>query len=201
MAKNSINLLQADLLPKKALVTLPRVVMLWSLVFIFMLSWAFFNHYQVKTLSAEHLALTEIKTNQDNLLIQLENQLTANRADSKVIEELAMLKHLLKNKNVLLGELTDPTHTSVAGFASSMTELSLMHHKDISLQHVNITYKDLTFSGLARTPEAVPAWLAKFERSKFLSGKSFINFSLNENAQKLTEFVVSSKPNAGSANE
>jgi hypothetical protein len=47
----------------------------------------------------------------------------------------------------------------------------------------------------------VPAWLAKFERSKFLSGKSFINFSLNENAQKLTEFVVSSKPNAGGANE
>jgi hypothetical protein len=89
----------------------------------------------------------------------------------------------------------------VAGFASSMTELSLMHHKDISLQHVNITYQDLTFSGVARTPEAVPAWLAKFETSKFLSGKSFINFSLNENEQKLTEFLVSSKSKTGGADE
>ncbi|TWX49205.1 PilN domain-containing protein [Colwellia hornerae] len=201
MAKNSINLLQLDLLPKQALVTLPRVVMLWSVVLVFMLSWTFVNHYKVTELTAQHVALAKIKVNQDNLLAQLENKFKANRADSAVIEELAMLKVFLKNKNALLSELTDRTHTSVAGFASSMTELSMMHHKDISLQHVNITYQDLTFSGVARTPEAVPAWLAKFEASKFLSGKSFINFSLNENEQKLTEFLVSSKSKVGGADE
>lgn len=201
MAKNSINLLQQDLLPKQVLVTLPRVVMLWCLTLVFMLSWTFFNHYQVTELTAKYVALSQIKTNQDNQLAQLEDKLKANRADVTVLEELAMLKIVLKNKSVLLNELTDRTHTSVAGFASSMTELSLMHHKDISLQHVNITYQDLTFSGVARTPEAVPAWLAKFETSKFLSGKSFINFSLNENEQKLTEFLVSSKSKTGGADE
>ncbi|NQZ88425.1 MAG: hypothetical protein HRT54_12700 [Colwellia sp.] len=201
MAKNSINLLQADLLPKQALVTLPRVVTLWSVVFLFMLSWAFLNQYQVSTLSAKHLELSQAKKKQTKLLAQLQDKVKNNRASSKVIEELALLKSFLKNKNVLLGELTDPTHTSVAGFASAMTELSMMHHKDISLRNVNITYQDLTFSGLARTPEAVPAWLAKFETSKFLSGKSFVNFSLNENEEKLTEFLVSSKASAGSADE
>lgn len=201
MAKNSINLLQAELLPKQALVTLPKVVTVWSVVFLFMLSWTFLNQYQVTVLSAKHLELSKVKAKQSKLLVQLQDKVKANRASSKVIEELAMLKSFLKNKNVLLGELTDPTHTSVAGFASSMTELSMMHHKDISLQHVNITFQDLTFSGLARTPEAVPAWLAKFEASNFLSGKSFINFSLNENEEKLTEFLVSSKVNAGNANE
>jgi Tfp pilus assembly protein PilN len=201
MAKNSINLLQQDLLPKQVLVTLPRVVMLWCLTLVFMLSWTFFNLYQVTELTAKYVALSQIKTNQDNQLAQLENKLKANRADVTVLEELAMLKIVLKNKSVLLNELTDRTHTSVAGFASSMTELSLMHHKDISLQHVNITYQDLTFSGVARTPEAVPAWLAKFETSKFLSGKSFINFSLNKNEQKLTEFLVSSKSKTGGADE
>ena len=201
MAKNSINLLQADLLPKQALVTLTRVVMLWSVALLLMLSWTFLNQYQVETLSAKQLELSKIKTNQNNLLAELQEKVKANRASSTVIDELAMLKVFLKNKNVLLAELTDPTHTSVAGFAASMTELSMMHHKDISLQHVNITYQDLTFSGLARTPEAVPAWLAKFEESKFLSGKSFINFSLNENEQKLTKFLVSSKADAGNANE
>ncbi|AOW77486.1 hypothetical protein A3Q34_11830 [Colwellia sp. PAMC 20917] len=201
MAKNSINLLQQDLLPKQVLVTLPRVVMLWSLALVFMLSWIFLNHYQVTELTAKYVALSQIKTNQDNQLAQLEGKLKANRADVTVLEELAMLKIVLKNKSVLLNELTDRTHTSVAGFASSMTELSLMHHKDISLQHVNITYQDLTFSGVARTPEAVPAWLAKFETSKFLSGKSFINFSLNENEQKHTEFLVSSKSKTGGADE
>jgi Tfp pilus assembly protein PilN len=201
MAKNSINLLQQDLLPKQVLVTLPRVVMLWCLTLVFMLSWTIFNHYQVTELTAKYVTLSQIKTNQDNQLAQLEDKLKANRADVTVLEELAMLKIVLKNKSVLLNELTDRTHTSVAGFASSMTELSLMHHKDISLQHVNITYQDLTFSGVARTPEAVPAWLAKFETSKFLSGKSFINFSLNKNEQKLTEFLVSSKSKTGGADE
>jgi Tfp pilus assembly protein PilN len=201
MAKNSINLLQTDLLPKQALVTLPRVVGLWSLVLVLMLSWTFLNQYQVTKLSLKQLEISRVKANQDNLLAELTVKVKANRASQEVMEELKMLKSFLRNKNILLGELTDPSHTSVAGFASSMTELSMMHHKDISLQHVNITYKDLTFSGLARSPEAVPAWLAKFEESKFLSGKSFINFSLSENEQKLTKFLVSSKVNAGETNE
>jgi Tfp pilus assembly protein PilN len=201
MAKNSINLLQTDLLPKQAFVTLPRVVGLWSLVLVLMLSWTFLNQYQVTKLSLKQLELSRLKANQENLLAELTVKVKANRASQEVMEELKMLKSFLRNKNVLLGELTDPSHTSVAGFASSMTELSMMHHKDISLQHVNITYKDLTFSGLARSPEAVPAWLAKFEESKFLSGKSFINFSLSENEQKLTKFLVSSKVNAGETNE
>jgi Tfp pilus assembly protein PilN len=201
MAKNSINLLQKDLLPKQALVTLPRVVLLWTLAFVVMISWAFLNNYQATQLGLKQLELSRIKTNQDNLLAQLQDKIKANRADSKVIDELTMLKVFLKNKNVLLRELSDPSHTSVAGFAASMTELSAMHHKDISLHHVNITNQDLTFSGLARSPDAVPAWLAKFETSKFLSGKSFINFSLNENEQKLTEFLVSSKASSGEADE
>jgi hypothetical protein len=201
MAKNSINLLQADMLPEQPLVTLPRVVMLWSVVFLVMLSWAYLNDYQATKLAFKQQELLRIKTNQDTLLAQLQDKVKENRADAKVIEELAMLKMFLKNKSVLLGELSDPSHTSVAGFAASMTELSSMHHKDISLQYVNITHQDLTFSGVARTPDAVPAWLAKFESSKFLSGKSFINFSLNENEQELTEFLVSSKASSGAANE
>jgi Tfp pilus assembly protein PilN len=201
MAKLSINLLQADLLPQNVLVTLPRVVSSWAVVFAIMFSWSLLNNYQVNQLTIQDQKLSRTKVNQDALLAELEAKIKANRADAKVVEELAMLKHLLNNKKVLHRELTDPTHTSVAGFASAMTELSSMHHKDISLNHVNITYQDLTFSGLARSPESVPAWLAKFEHSRFLSGKSFINFTLNENEQKLTEFVVSSKANVGGINE
>ena len=197
MAKLSINLLQEDLLPKNVLVTLPRVAIVWTIVFSVMFSWSLLNNYQVNQLTVQDQKLSRIKANQNALLVQLEAQIKANRADAKIIEELAMLKLLLSNKKVLHRELTDPSHTSVAGFASAMTELSSMHHKDISLEHVNITSLDLTFAGVARSPESVPAWLAKFEHSHFLSGKSFINFTLNENEQKLTEFVVSSKTDTG----
>jgi hypothetical protein len=39
----------------------------------------------------------------------------------------------------------------------------------------------------------VPAWLAGFENSLLLSGKSFSHFKLSENEQHMTEFTVSSK--------
>ena len=94
-------------------------------------------------------------------------------------------------------QLTDPTKTYSAGFSSAMAELAALHDKNISLQHVNIGHGNMTFSGIARTPDAVPNWLSGFESSTFLSGKRFINFSLIENEQKLTEFVVSSALSKG----
>jgi hypothetical protein len=55
----------------------------------------------------------------------------------------------------------------------------------------------MTFTGLARNPQAVPAWLAGFQKSRLLSGKAFVQFKLNKNEQNVTEFVVSSIAKAG----
>ncbi|WP_085284422.1 PilN domain-containing protein [Colwellia chukchiensis] len=73
-----------------------------------------------------------------------------------------------------------------------MAELAALHNKNISLEKVNIGPGSMTFSGIARTPDAVPNWLSGFESSTFLSGQRFLSFSLTENERKLTEFVVSS---------
>jgi hypothetical protein len=75
-----------------------------------------------------------------------------------------------------------------------MTDLSEMHSKNISLQKVFIDSEQLTFSGVASTPGAVPAWLALFESSSILSGKVFSDFSLNNginNGNNVIQFVVS----------
>jgi hypothetical protein len=197
MAKYSINLLQAELLPKVALMTLPRVVGVWGAFLVFMTLWSLLVHYQSEQLSTQNSQLTILKASQTKQLTQLENQIKNNTASSAKQEKLATLQYILANKKRLHQELTDPTHPSVVGFASAMTELSDLHHKDISLAHVNINSQDMTFSGLAKKPEIVPAWLAKFEGSKFLSGKTFINFDLQENEQQLIQFTVSSKPSAG----
>ena len=55
----------------------------------------------------------------------------------------------------------------------------------------------MTFTGLARTPQAVPKWLAGFKQSKLLSGKAFVHFKLSKNEQNITEFVVSSMKKGG----
>ena len=193
MEKLSINLLQAELLPEQAFWTLKRVVSIWVIVFLLMSAWMLLSQYQLKQLSDEFTVLNLQKKRQDNRLTELEKKISDNRTDPALEEELKVLKTLLAHKKVLLSQLTDSSTTYTAGFSTAMTELSQLHHRNISLQQVKMNTTDMTFIGLAKTPEAVPHWLAGFEQSTFLAGKSFLHFSLNENEQKMTEFAVSSR--------
>jgi len=191
--KYSINLLQPELLPEKVLLTLPRVILLWVVAFTLMLGWGVATDFQHQSLQEELKVLKKEKIKQDKLLASLTTQLTSRTVDSELVEQLSTIKAVMKNKQALYEKLTNPNKTYVAGFATAMDELAQLHHPDIRLQSININNDNMTFSGLALTPEAVPSWLAGFEKSLLLSGKSFSHFKLSENEQKLTEFIVSSK--------
>lgn len=191
--KYSINLLQPELLPEQVLLTLPRVVLLWVGAFILMFGWGVVTDFQHQSLQEKLNILQKEKVKQDKLLASLTTQLTSRKVESKLADKLATIKLLMSNKQALHGKLTNPNKTYVAGFAMAMNELAQLHHQDIRLQTININNDDMTFSGLALTPEAVPAWLAGFENSLLLSGKTFSHFKLSENEQHITEFMVSSK--------
>ncbi len=197
MAKHSINLLQADLLPAKALWTLNRVVGLWSLTLIAMLGFIVIIQLQLASLETEFETVNLLNSNQKLQLQNLELAVSNNRKDTELLAQLNTIKLVIANKQHLHQQLTDPSQTYSAGFSSAMAELAALHDKNISLQGVNIGNGHMTFSGIARTPDAVPNWLSGFESSTFLSGQRFINFSLTENKEKLTEFVVSSAASKG----
>ncbi len=192
-AKNRINLLQAELLPEKELLTFSRVVTIWVASLLIMIFSAVLTGYKHQSLSAEHRTLKKMNNEQTAQVKDLERQLSSRKVDAQLKHKLATIKLLMKHKAALHAKLTDPSRTFVTGFADAMDELSTMHHQDIRLQVININHDDLSFTGLAKTPQAVPAWLAGFERSTLLSGKSFIHFKLSKNEENITEFVVSSK--------
>jgi len=98
----------------------------------------------------------------------------------------------MQHKDALLDKLTDSNETFAGGFVMAMNDLSAMHHKDIRLQKISINSEHMSFAGIAKNPQAVPAWLAGFKQSRLLSGKAFLNFKLTNNNQNITEFVVSS---------
>jgi len=191
--KYSINLLQPELLPEQVLITLPRVILLWVAAFTLMLAWGIVTDFQQQTLQEKHNVLKKDKVKQDKLLASLTTQLTSRKIDSQLADKLATIKLLMRNKQAIHEKLTNPNKTYTSGFAIAMNELAQLHHQDIRLQTININNDNMTFSGLAMTPEAVPAWLAGFENSLLLSGKSFSHFKLSENEQHITEFTVSSK--------
>lgn len=201
IGKFSINLLQPELLPEKVLLTLPRVVIVWSLVLFVMIGWAVAANYTQHSLKETLTVLQHENSQYTEQVATLTAQLTARKVDSQLVDRLATIKLLMNNKQALHAKLTNPNKTYVAGFAGAMNDLAQLHHQDIRLETININNDNMTFTGLALTPEAVPAWLAGFEKSLLLSGKYFSHFTLSENEQNITEFMVSSKDKEATLHE
>ena len=193
MSKNTINLLQPELYPKEAFLTLKRVVISWAVVFVVMLASVLFSSNQINERTEEQLSLQKTKSQQTKLLTDLENKIRKNKPAQALVVKLSTLKLLMENKQALHSELTDNNTTYVAGFAKAMTDLSQVHNRNVSLSQVTIAHNDMTFIGMARTPDAVPQWLAQFESSPLFSGKVFSHFSLIENENNYIDFVVSTK--------
>lgn len=200
-SKLTINLLQPELLPKKVLLTLPRVALVWCLALLVMIGWVLQTHYTNRSLQSELTFLQQENSNYTNLQSTLTEQLSSRKVDRKLSDKLETLKLIMKTKQALHEKLTNGSNTYVAGFAGAMGDLANLHHQDIRLEAININNDDMTFSGIALTPEAVPAWLAGFENSALLSGKSFSRFKLTENEEHITQFMVSSKNEEATAHE
>ena len=199
--KFSINLLRPELLPEKVLLTLPRVVIVWFLVLFVMVGWAIATNYTQHSIKEKLTVFQQENSKYTKQLETLTAKLTARKVDSMLADKLATIKLLMSNKQALHAKLTNPNKTYVAGFAAAMNDLAQLHHQGIRLETININNDNMTFTGLALTPEAVPAWLAGFENSLLLSGKSFSHFKLSENEQNIIEFVVSSKDEEVSSDE
>lgn len=199
--KLTINLLQPELLPKKVLLTLPRVVGVWCAVLVVMLGWVLQTQYSQDSLRTKLTALQQENEQHTNLQNTLTMQLSERKVDKILSDKLDTIKIVMSTKQALHKKLTNGSNTYVAGFAGAMSDLAELHHKDIRLEMININNDDMTFSGLALTPEAVPAWLAGFENSALLAGKSFSRFKLSENTENITEFMVSSKDDTGATYE
>jgi Tfp pilus assembly protein PilN len=195
--KYHINLLQDELLPEKVLLTLSRVASMWFVLLLLMIAWLMVSKFSQERLTTKLQTVQQTNTRYSNELDTLTTSLNNRKVDSELAARLGTIKLLMINKQALHAELTNPNKTYVAGFAAAMNELSQMHRRDIRLQAIHLSNDQMTFSGIAQTPEAVPAWLAGFENSLLLSGKSFEHFKLSENEQNITEFMVSSTKEKG----
>ncbi len=195
--KQSINLLQAELFPEKPLLTLTRIVSVWVGLLFLMLIWTIVTELNYSQSAAKYDGLLKEQQQKQKLAKQLESQLQNRQVSPKLKRDLDTIKLVMQHKDALLHKLTDSNETFAGGFVMAMNDLSAMHHKDISLQTISINSQHMSFTGLARTPQAVPAWLAGFKKSRLLSGKAFVNFKLSKNEQNITEFIVSSVESKG----
>jgi Tfp pilus assembly protein PilN len=190
--KQSINLLQAELYPQQALLTLNKIAMVWLALLIIMVSWAFMTQLSFSQSAIKHQALLQVKNQKQALSEQLEKQLANKQVSPALLIKFDEVKHMLSRKKALFAKLTDSEQTFSGGFVMAMNDLSSMHNQGITIQTISINGQGMKFTGLAKKPQDVPAWLNGFEKSRLLSGKGFANFELAQNEQGVTSFVVSS---------
>jgi Tfp pilus assembly protein PilN len=190
--KHNINLLQSEIFPEKPLLTLPKVVGIWLVLLMFMLAWTIVTEVNYKKSNAKYYGFLTEQEKQKKRSQVLESQLQSRQITPALMNKLNTLKLVMQHKQALLDKLTNTNETFAGGFVMVMNDLSAMHNKDIRLQTISINANDMSFTGLARNPQAVPAWLSGFKTSKLLSGKEFLQFKLISNEQNITEFVVSS---------
>ncbi|WDE10960.1 PilN domain-containing protein [Thalassomonas haliotis] len=182
--KTGINLLQPELLPPTALVTLNRVLVLWLAILLLMLAWWYSSDHNLIQVKAEVGQLNAEKNKKTKLLEKLEQDITGHKPDALLLARLDTMKLIVANKKALHGQLTDVSGSYVTGFAGAMTELAKFHSADISLEHISIAGKQISFEGLTRSARAVPLWLANFEQSSVLSGQVFSDFSLAQDLEQ-----------------
>lgn len=190
--KQTINLLQAELFPEKQLLTLPKVLGVWLGLLLVMVIWAVLTEVNYRQSGAKYDGLLIEQQQKQKLTKQLESELKNRQVSPALMKKLSTIKLVMQHKDALLDKLTDSNETFAGGFVMAMNDLSAMHHKDIRLKTISINANNMSFTGLARNPQAVPAWLAGFKTSRLLSGKAFVQFKLGKNEQNITEFVVSS---------
>jgi Tfp pilus assembly protein PilN len=191
--KYDINLLQPQVLPKVPLLSLNRVVAIWGVLLVILSLVTAVGYYQLTTTVKENQLLAFEKSQKLAKQDELTARVSINRIAPELKAELETLQILIKNKKVLYTSLTDTSQTYVSGFAKAMTELANIHHRDISLENISINHNNISFAGLARTPNAVPVWMSSFKQADWLRGKYFKHFKLAENKQHYTAFYVSSE--------
>lgn len=192
-AKHSVNLFNKSLLPKKPLISLTRVIISWLVVLILMLAWAAYLTQQLNSFTVEQNKLTNKRNELTQLTSALEDKIKKHNIDPALEEKLSTLKLLMNNKQGLYARLTNAKDLNSTGFSQAMSELAKYHHKGISLQEVRILPDGITLSGIAKNPDVVPLWLNGFENSSVFSGQKFSQFSLSENENKHTHFILSAE--------
>ncbi len=189
--KYTVNLFHKNLLPKKPFINLTRVIVFWFFILCCTLAWAFYLSVQSSDLLIEQKKLSTQENELKQLSLELENKIKNSKLDPILQNKLSAIKMLIANKRGLHAHLTNVKSVNSQGFSSAMTELSKYHYKDISLQQFSILPDGITFTGLAKSPEAIPLWLTGFEKSDFFSGRKFSQLSMSENENQQTVFSIS----------
>ncbi|AJR07364.1 MSHA biogenesis protein MshI [Photobacterium gaetbulicola Gung47] len=194
-----INFYSDALKPKLELLTLPNVVMSWvaiTVVLAALAGWFSWQSYQQQ----QELAAEQQRLQQKSAELERTKAALAKHLPSQIKVDVANgLEQHLAEKRAALEAIALHDSSLQVGYAGMMQQLSAAASGDISVQHLRVKGPQLNLEGLARTPDAVPAWLQEFRQYPSLSDRRFKLMTLGRNKQNIVTFKLLAERNQPAA--
>ena len=189
--KHTINLYRADLLPKRPLLDLQRVLSIMLLVWVVAVGFRVVLEVQALSLTNQVNAAQQEQRQKQQLLTQLSAQVAQLRVDPELERRVRVLRARTQNQRSILVEFREIGRVQSFDYAAILTELAQVHQDGIWLTKVEENNGVLNLHGFTVDPAILPYWMQKFRDKEHLSRRHFGRIQMNRVEDIGLSFVVS----------
>ncbi|MGI2260234.1 fimbrial assembly protein [Shewanella sp. GXUN23E] len=194
--KTRINLLTADLLPPKLLISFERVVQL-SLLIILLGGlgnlWYFWQNSELQQQLTAHQHSRDQLQDQKK---QLEQRIAEHKPDPRLVDQVNGVDERLLLKQQLLAELDRRSDITSQGFSGLLTDLASVQAPKLWLTRIQAANQRFSFEGYSVQAQTVPFWIEQLKTTHALRGYAFSAMNMERGEGQPIGFVLSSKPQA-----
>ena len=190
---DAINFYQEHLKPKKELMTLSSIAVVWAAVAVVML--CFFAWFQFQNIQYQQ----QLKqANQQNAQLaaqrgELKKKHAAHLPAAEKVAASARLKKEIESQQASLTAIGQYDASLQLGYSGVMDGLAKLSRRDISLNEIEINEATLDVKGMARDANVIPTWIAQFKDEVSLTGRSFEQLTIGRDEQDIVTFELKSK--------
>ncbi|RUO33431.1 PilN domain-containing protein [Aliidiomarina sanyensis] len=167
--KHSINLYRADLVPKRPLLDLQRVLTVVLVLWVIGVGWRVVLEIQTMRLESQLQAAQTEQRQKQQLLSQLSAQVAQLQIDPQLERRVRQLQAEVQNKRSVLFEFTELGSVQSFDYAAIMTELARVHEEGLWVTRIEENRGVLNLHGHAVDPALIPRWMQKFQETEQLS--------------------------------
>ncbi|MGF1685792.1 PilN domain-containing protein [Photobacterium japonica] len=189
-AESGINFYSDTLRPKVEILTFTNMIMSWGIIAVVLSGYASWQGWQ-----QHQLALQKRDADYESAQVQLQVQQTKSALTQRTPSALKMqradqLALKLASKQAVLAVISQYDQRLQVGYAAMMQQLAQVKSPDIALQAIQVTGLQLSLSGVARTPDAVPTWVQKFQPYPALNHRRFKQMNLERKPDNTLSFTL-----------
>ncbi len=191
--EDAINFYQEHLKPKKELMTLSSIGVVWGTVALIMLclfAWFQFQNIQIqqqlKIANQQNAQLT-------GQLGELKQKQAKHLPSAEKVAASARLKKEIASQQASLAAIGQYDASQQLGYSGVMDGLAKLSRRDISLSEIGISETTLDVKGMARDANIIPTWIAQFKDEVSLTGRSFEQLTIGRDEQDVVTFELKSK--------